>query len=294
MVIELEDGKVIGSVRLAATRGNIVVENVQNIFGCRDLKNHSALRQRRFRVPKYRHGRALLLGAPSSDRNYYHWLMDSVPRWRIMQAANYLDYDYVLLQEGSSRFQDGFLDQLGVPPSKRLHCSKKVVHQFERLVVPAMPVMEWKVPAWTRAWLRTLFPAKKSGPEKFFISRRDAPQRRLINEADLEKQLTAAGFTSVELGRLPVAEQAGLFSSVKCVVAQHGAGLANMVFAPPGAVLVELCASPKTPPCYKNLAAAAGLRYAVVLGHLPDKPVSDSGDFAIDISTVVRVAMENI
>jgi capsular polysaccharide biosynthesis protein len=292
--VELADGKVVGSVRLAATRENIVVENVQNITGCHDLKNHSALRQRRFRMPKYRRGTALLLGAPSSDCNYYHWVIDSLPRWKIMQAANYSDYDYVLLQEGTSRFQDEFLDQLGVPVSKRLHCSKKQVHQFERLVVPAMPVLEWKVPPWACAWLRSLFPEKNSGPEKIYISRRNAPQRRLINEAELEKGLQAIGFESLQLEQLPIAEQAGLFNSVKCVVAPHGAGLTNLAFAPVGALVVELCASTDTLPCYKNLAIAAGLRYVAVIGNPADKSVSEGKDFGVEVSTVVRAVVDNL
>jgi capsular polysaccharide biosynthesis protein len=291
-VIELADGKVVGSGRFAATKENVVVEKVQSLKGCRDINNHSALRQRRFRVPKYRQGTAFLLGATSSDCNYYHWLIDSIPRWKIIQEANYSDYDYVLLQESPSRFQDEFLDRLAVPVSKRLHCSKNMVHQFERLVVPSMPVHEWIVPAWSCAWLRSLFPAKNPGPEKIFISRRNAVRRRLSNEADLEKELVAAGFVPVRLEQLSVAQQAELFYSAKCIVASHGAGLANLAFSSTGTSVIEICPSQRTPPFYRYLAAAAGVRYVPVLGIPIERKPEEN--FAVEVSAVVKTVMDNI
>ena len=297
-VVELAHGKVIGSVRLAATRNDVVIGGVQNIFGCDDLENHSAIRQRRLRISKYWRGRALLLGAPSSDMNYYHWAMDSLPRLRISQAANYRDYDYILMQGRSLRFQDEFLDQLGVPPAKRFRCSKNVVHQFERLVVPCMPISEWKVPPWVCAWLHSLFPASTSGPEKIFISRRNAKRRRLLNEAELELELRARGFISVQAEQLSVAEQAKVFSSAKCVVGAHGAGLTNLVFAPPGGLLVELCHPEIVArlPAIQHLAASAGLRHTIVTGYCTQKKVlrtEDDADYMIDISAVARAVEEN-
>ncbi|HTR40322.1 MAG TPA: glycosyltransferase family 61 protein [Pseudomonadales bacterium] len=296
-VVELADGKVIGSLRLAATRNDVVIGGVQNVFGCDDLENHSALRQRRFRLSKYRRGTALLLGAPSSDLNYYHWMMDSLPRLKISQAANYRNYDYVLLQNRSLRFQDEFLDHLAVPPAKRLRCSKNIVHQFERLIVPGMPISEWKVSPWVCAWLRSLFPANPSGPEKIYISRREAKRRRLINEAELERALQAMGFVSIQPEQLKVVEQARLFSSAKCVVGAHGAGLANMVFAPPNALLVELF-HPDTErrPCYQHLAASAGQRYASVIGQRTQAVMpgsEDDAEYKVDTLAVTRAVEEN-
>jgi Glycosyltransferase 61 len=300
MVVELADGKVIGSVRMAATANDVVIGGLQSLHESHESCDHYLLKpRRRCRLLKYRRGRALLLGS-SAGGNYYHWLLESMPRWAILQAANFSEYDFVLLPGSVSRYEDEILDLLKIPPARRLRCSKNFVHQFERLVVPAMPFPHRQVPAWVCAWVRSLFPNSSSGPEKIFISRGGRRRRRLLNEAELEARLQREGFISVQPERFSVAEQARLFGSAKCVVAAHGAGLANMVFAPANALLVELFHPDYIRPTYQGLAASAGLRYATAIGHCRNKPgkaVEKSSDydseFEIDVSAVVHTIAEN-
>ena len=290
-VVELSGGKVIGDLRLAATRDDIVVGEMQTIFGG-DPANHYALRRRRLRLARHHRGTALLLGAANSD-NYYHWLLDSLPRWKMLQAAGHQDYDYVLLHSQPRGFQEETLDRLGVPPAKRLRCSKNFVHQFERLIVPAMPFPAEEVPAWACAWLRSLFPEKCSGPEKIYLSRPEVGRRRLVNQAELRTALEARGFVTLQPEQLSVAEQAGLLSSARCVVAPHGAALTNLIFAPPGALLLELFHPQHKNRCYVNLASACGHCYASLDGH-----VIQSGDvrrleYKINVADVMRMISEN-
>jgi capsular polysaccharide biosynthesis protein len=291
IVAELKDGKIIGDLRLAATSNDVVIGGVQTVFGCADLQKHYALRRRRFRIPKYRHGKALLLGAANSD-NYYHWLLDSVPRWKMMLAANQLEYDYVLLHSKPSHFQNEVLDRLQVPPAKRLWPSKNFVHQFERLVVPAMPFPEWQIAPWICEYVRSIFPSHAGGPEKIYLARRGAQRRRLVNELELEAKLQSLGFVSVQPEKMTVAEQAKLFGSAKYVVASHGAGLTNMVFAPVNALLVELFHPDVLRPTYKNLAAACGLQYIELVGRRlveSKKRNVDETAFTIDINMALQV-----
>jgi hypothetical protein len=292
-VVELAGGKIIGDARLVATAEDVVVGGLQNLFGCAEPQSHYTLRRRRFRMPKFRRGTALLLGAPNGD-NYYHWLLDSVPRWKILQAANFLDYNFVLLPSRPVKYQDEILDRLNVPPAKRLRCGKNFVHQFEKLVVPAMPFPVEAVPAWACVWLRTLFPEKISGPEKIYLSRRGAGGRRLINEAELQMALETRGFVSLQPEKLSVAEQAKLLSSARCVVAPHGAALTNLVFAPPGALLFELFHPQHKNNCYVNLAAAGGQRYAsldgTAINHVGDQKL----EYAVDVSAVLETLGRNL
>jgi hypothetical protein len=295
-VVELAGGKVIGSLRMVATRDDVVVGNVQSLAGLPEPQNHYLFKgRRRGRFLKRLQGKALVLGTGVSN-NYYLWLMESLPRWRILQAAKYFDCDYVLLPDPPSPFEDGVLNRLGIPLAKRLRCSKHCVYQFDRLVVPSMAFPFRQPCPWACAWLRSLFPTKNAGPEKIYISRRNATRRELINESELELQLRAAGFVAIRPEQMPVAEQAAMFSSVKCVVGAHGAGLANMVFAPPHALLVELFHPAIIRLTYKNLAETAGLRYAAVIGHRWGKlaPGKDEeAKFTIEIPDVIEATAEN-
>jgi hypothetical protein len=295
-VVELADGKIIANLRLVATGKDIVVGGLQSLHGCAEPEKHYLANRSRCRIPKYRRGTALLLGHGVGG-GYYHWLIDSLPRWRILQAAGYVNYDYVLLPDRLLPFEEETLDVLKIPRAKRLQCSKNFIHQFERLVVPAMPVPGLKVSAWVCGWLRSLFPVKSGGPEKIYLSRRGTSRRRLVNEVELEARLQAAGFVTLQAERFPVAEQARLFSSAKCVVSCHGAGLANMVFAPPSALLVEIFHPDVVMRrAFQYLAPSAGLRYVAVMGNRTQETVpkrEEEAEFKIDPSTIIRAIEEN-
>jgi capsular polysaccharide biosynthesis protein len=286
IVAELADGKIIGDLRLAATREDQVIGGIQTVFGCSNLGGHYALNRRRFRFPRRRAGTALLLGAANSD-NYYHWLFDSLPRWKMLQAAGWSDYDFVLLHSQPHRFQDETLDWLGVPVAKRLRCSKNFIHQFKRLIVPGMPFPLEKIPPWVCAWLRSLVASGSGGPDKIFLSRREGGGRRLMNEIALEQALRERGFVAVQPALLSVTEQARMLGSARCVVGAHGAALSNLVFAPPGALLLELFHPAHKNRCYANLAAACQHRYASLDGQPIATGSAEKLEYTVDIAAVL-------
>lgn len=100
------------------------------------------------------------------------------------------------------------------------------------------------------------------GSKRIYVSRGDTRARRLLNEAELIDVLRGYGFTPYSLGGMDIEEQVRLFHDAECVVAPHGAGLANMLFA--GAIpLVELI-SPHLSPCYLMLARILGQEHHYV------------------------------
>lgn len=72
--------------------------------------------------------------------------------------------------------------------------------------------------------------------------------------------------TTVDAAELAPAEQVRLFSTADLLVAQHGAGLSNMVFQPRGASVVEIKPplQPTIGATYMNLASAMSLGYIEV------------------------------
>jgi capsular polysaccharide biosynthesis protein len=73
-------------------------------------------------------------------------------------------------------------------------------------------------------------PAKPCGAAKIYISRRGY-KRPLLNEPELEAELSALGFSVVKPETLSVVEQIEIFRSAKVVVAPTGAALANLLYA---------------------------------------------------------------
>jgi capsular polysaccharide biosynthesis protein len=72
---------------------------------------------------------------------------------------------------------------------------------------------------------------------KLYVTRRNAKVRRVRNEVQVADYLTDWGFEVVALEERPFREQVQLFAEAEVVVAQHGAGLINLLFAQSPCVL---------------------------------------------------------
>jgi len=72
---------------------------------------------------------------------------------------------------------------------------------------------------------------------KLYVTRRNAKVRRLTNEDEVADYLSTQGFEVVALETLPQPEQIKRFAEAQVVVAQHGAGLTNLLYARDTSVL---------------------------------------------------------
>jgi capsular polysaccharide biosynthesis protein len=94
-----------------------------------------------------------------------------------------------------------------------------------------------------------------------YVSRRDATSRPMRNEAALTTLLARYGVEPVLLGELSLRSQIALFRRARLVIGPHGAGLANVVFSQPGAVLYELLPRHMMRSCMNVLAQQNGVHY---------------------------------
>lgn len=130
---------------------------------------------------------------------------------------------------------------------------------------------------------------------RLYVSRGDAPVRRLVNEADLLAALVPKGFQVLESSKLPFAEQVALFSRAEAVVGVHGAGLSNIMYCKPGARVLEITARQYIPRIsYLDLAVAAGLDYAAAVaderGELVRVDVNTGNDLHLSPDAIRQIA----
>jgi capsular polysaccharide biosynthesis protein len=83
-------------------------------------------------------------------------------------------------------------------------------------------------------------PAGEPGPRRVYFSRRGWSMRVMLNEAELEAALVARGFAVVHPEEMSVTEQINLMRDAEVLVAPTGAGLANALFAPLEARIIEI------------------------------------------------------
>lgn len=79
-----------------------------------------------------------------------------------------------------------------------------------------------------------------NGARRVYLSRRGQSMRVMVGEAALERALAARGFTIVRPEALSAGEQIALMRDAEVVVGASGAALANAVFLPRGARVVEI------------------------------------------------------
>ena len=141
-----------------------------------------------------------------------------------------------------------------------------------------------------RERMRSFF-ASPPGDRRIFISRAQAPRRRIANEAELGPVLRKHRFEQVVLEDLSFAEQVKLVGSAAVLAGSHGAGLTNMCWMAAGSRILELRRRGDAHNnCYFSLASALDLPYWYMQCE-PVQPASDShvGDLLVDPEELHRV-----
>ena len=215
-------------------------------------------------------GRHLSLLTGSAG-NYYHWTMDGLGRLAALPDAEIAGCDGVLHPAFSQGFQrDGF-QRLGLALPAR-PVPNGATLRVERLVVPWSVLGEHRPHPSVNALFQRLAqrppPALAPGlyPTRLYIDRRGSQNRRLSNEAAVIEALAQCGFVAVRLEDYALAAQIALFANAEIIVAPHGAGLTNMVYASRQTKLVELLMDTWVNWCFRRLAALGGQYYDCVIG----------------------------
>jgi capsular polysaccharide biosynthesis protein len=239
---------------------------------------------------------SLLSGGGAAVGNYYHWLIDSLPRLHLLQQAGYWDsIDYFLVYNREQRFVMDSLRAAGVRPEQVLDLSTHCHFVADRLLVTS-PVRGTgtHTPPWACEFLR--HELRPPGPKASFgpyvyLSRRDAPARHVLNEPAVEALLRPYGFETHVLSHYSFAQQQALFAGARAVVAPTGAGLANLVFAPAGTPVIELFPKHFTVIEYPELCYRLGLPHRYMVAEAANGPLHARRDgwredLTVDLDTL--------
>jgi len=109
-------------------------------------------------------------------------------------------------------------------------------------------------------------------------SRRHIPNHEALKERVAASVRPPFEFRNVRLEDMPFEEQVQLFARAAVVIGQHGAGLANCLWMPPGSMLVELSNEPDK---------SHFRRIAAVMGHEYLLHATEGAHTAVDVSRLV-------
>ncbi|MGI9457455.1 MAG: glycosyltransferase family 61 protein [Aeoliella sp.] len=197
------------------------------------------------------------------SHNYYHWLIDILPRLVPLRRVG-AEVDFYLV-DCLSPFQQNVFAALGIQSRQLIQPHCRLLLEAEQLLVPSLPT-----PTCLRGFRSMLTEALDvDGPvgatRRTFVSRRQTGTRTLANEPELEALLRAHGFETRWMEDYSLAEQARLIRQSEIIVATHGAGLANLLFARPGTQVIEIVPAGRyNATCYPEKSRVFGLHHQLV------------------------------
>jgi hypothetical protein len=267
---ELPGGRVLGPHRAVIDRNGAMIEEFCMYWGTTRWREHPIFLHP-FVDPPLEVAGSLGVLAARGDHSYYHFLLDVLPRLAIMETPGVPAPErwYAPLQRG---FQREILGLAGLLPDADVLDSDLAPHvRAEYLLVPGLPDAELRAPPWAIDFIRErLRPSdlERVPGRRIYVTRgRERHNRTVTNEDTVVAWLADRGFTVVDPGTMPVTEQIRTFAEAEWIVAPHGAALANLAFASPGASVVELFAPDYVQGCYWKLAdCVPGLAYRYLVG----------------------------
>jgi hypothetical protein len=209
-------------------------------------------------------------------RNYYHRWADSIPRIYSLHHPALRTLEGITLYV-DHRFSDEEMSVIRhlVPDDVAIACvdpatrvTADVCIHLPFLSTDRVGHSKWFnasagfLPAECMDWLReqvySLFDLDLDEPyRKLYVTRRNAKVRRFLNEKEVAAYLQERGFEVVALETLPLREQVRRFAEAEVVVAQHGAGLVNLLFAQALRVL-EVCSDKDRQIFFRLISEARG------------------------------------
>lgn len=246
-VLEVADVRVLGTMGAVLTNDDTLLLTEQ--FFPETLQSYQfLLEQLNTRDLEYTRipGRTAVVTAEFCD-NYYHALMDLIPKLRLLEASG-LSYDTLLINN-SQPFQFELLQKLHLPCQRIIGLNGPGIpaYHLEHLIMPSYLDVSGYPSADKLNWICSLFPYPRRLNNRIYISRGQASRRRVLNEAALIELLERYGFQTVHMETLSVEEQFELTSQAAVVVAPIGAGVVNMLGAPEGCQLIELVPTSSEP-----------------------------------------------
>jgi glycosyl transferase family 61 len=267
---ELPGGRVLGPHRAVIDSDDAMIEELSMYWGTSRWREHPIFWHPFVEAPHEVAGNLGVL-ATRGDHSYYHFLLDVLPRIAIMDTPGVPAPErwYVPLQRG---FQREILELAGFPPDAEVVDSDLVPHvRAEALLVPGRPDTELRTPPWAVDYIRQrLRPSdlERVPGRRIYVTRgRERHNRIVANEENVAGLLAERGFSVVDPGTMPVADQIRAFAEAEWIVAPHGAALTNLAFASPGASVIELFPPDYVQLCYWKLAdCVPGLSYRYLVG----------------------------
>jgi capsular polysaccharide biosynthesis protein len=229
-------------------------------------------------------GDAVFAGRAIPSRNYGHFLVDVLPRLLLDIEACPSDAP-ILLHKSAKEFGQAMFTVAGLDPERIVWIGRDPV-SVERLFWPIPNTLNpLNHSPYIFPCLRGLVSAERvdERTRRLFIARQDASTRRLVNDEEVFSRLEPLGFEAVSPGGMPFDAQVRTFAEASVVVAVCGAALTNMVFMPPGGIVIMLLPSTMSGLFFWDIAHHRDIALSLIWGTNEGPATDRHADFRVDV-----------
>jgi hypothetical protein len=224
--------------------------------------------------------------------NYFHWLADYLPRlYTLREYARQQGVSpiRIVVPDTLSAFQRRTLDMC-LPEGFAVETVPDAWITSESYLFASTA---GDPPLTSAAHLRyvrdrilsAIHPSDSVQPDskRYYISRKNAVHRRVLNESEVVAHLEKRGFTAIEAEKLSFDQQVALFRRAEIVISAHGAGLTNILFSEHVRVVEFVNAIPN--PTYYMMAHQLGHEYRFWANDSERR----NADFTVDLRALDEV-----
>jgi len=213
------------------------------------------------------------------NNNYYHSLVDKLPAliaYKRMNLSCPIVATYKL-----DKIERYLCKELGIDPDEIIVDTQGALIA-DRGFIPKVESL--RAPFYEHCRTRPTLSA--STKKRIYISRSRSADRPLQNESSIHELLEANSFSIVHMEDHSFEEQISIARNADVIVAPHGAGLTNMIFAESGTSVVELIPDRYMTPLFKQLAIDCSHKYSTLMGEVEENDSDTNTPLAwsIDLS----------
>lgn len=251
--LELIDGAVAGDWGATVTANGTLDHETSEYFGVTHWREHPVFLATALPPVEQVDGSVVSLTTRGGNRNYYHFLMDVLPRWGVFQECVPARNPDAVLVPRETAYQEQLLSLIGLDSYRIIPVTPRRTVRATSMFVPCLQNPHEMAPRWTVSWLRERLPAVDVAdkPSRIYVTRRGGSNSRiLIQEDQVWPMLEAQGFVRIDPGTMSVRDQIDHFAAADVIVGLHGAALTNLVFAKPGVRVLEMFPETYVKPCF--------------------------------------------
>lgn len=303
------DGRLMVFEEAADPRYDFVAGQYDTVFGSSISPDQALVHLYPVETLSVREG-VLLSGR--NDGNWYHWVIEYLPRLMMLQKGLPEDIP-LIVTDRTPKSGIELLRSLTSRPLLTLNSDRAHLVEVLHVVAPPVQVLDSTEVPWADGIRmnpepllslreRVLTAVKSTVPTRRIFLRRRSSHRGLVNEPDLAKIALELGFEAVDPGSMTWQEQLELFSSASILVGASGAVMANYLFMARGSRILALTSVALHDFVLPAaLAEVAGAEFSYLLGPnvSPLESVTYRRDwihssFSIDPSAFQRALLEEL